>query len=155
MILKPGRYVIKTTIDGNNGQNKRDIDFEMKGTVHNIPVTVTEANYTRHNAPGLFFDKEVVDYMPVYNNNEKDLKYYKIMLQAPTNLNILIDQLSKRCSVSFALLDEDERVIGYLNSFNDNRIIYTTALNAGTYYLRAKRTGGNSENDGAYSIRIK
>lgn len=155
MILKPGRYVIKTTIDGNNGQNKKDIDFEIKGTIHNIPVTVTEANYTRHNAAGLFFGKEVVDYMPVYNNNEKDLKYYKIMLQAPTNINILIDQLSKRCDVYFTLLDEDERVIGYLDGFSDNRIIYKTTLDAGVYYLRAKRSGGNSEKDSAYSICIK
>lgn len=154
MILKPGRYVIKSKVDHNNGQNKKDIDFEIKGNVHNIPVTVSEPNYSRYDASGLFYGKETVDYMPVYNNAEKDTKYYKIVLQTPTTINILIDQLSKNFSVHFQLLDEDERIIDYL-SFSDNHVIYTKSLSAGTYYLKAKRSGATSENDGAYSIRIK
>lgn len=104
LILKPGRYVIKTKVDHNNGQNKKDIDYEIKGTARNIPTTVNEANYSRREASGLFFGEETVDYMPMYNNDDQDRKYYKIVLQTPTNINILIDQLSKKCSVYFELL---------------------------------------------------
>ncbi|WP_407398495.1 hypothetical protein [Anaerovibrio sp.] len=155
LILRPGRYVIKTKVDHNNGQNKKDIDYEVKGTMRNIPVTVDVPNYSRHDAVGLFFGEETVDYMPVYDNDEQDQKYYKIVLQTPTTINILIDKLSKKCSVYFELLDEDERLIDYLNDFRDNHLIYSKALNAGTYYLKVKRAGTTRENDGAYSIRIK
>ncbi|MBR2142290.1 hypothetical protein, partial [Anaerovibrio sp.] len=36
-------------------------------------------------------------------------------------------------------LDEDERIIDYLNDFRDKHLIYTKQLDAGTYYLKAKR----------------
>lgn len=155
LILKPGRYVIKSSVDHNNGQNKKNIDFEIKGTVRSIPVTVNEANYSRHNAISLLFDKETVDYIPIYTDNEQEFRYYKIMLQTPTTISVLIDQLSKKCNVYFTLLDEDERVIDYVSGFSDNHIVYTKALDAGIYYLRAKRSGDLSESNGAYSIRIK
>lgn len=153
LMLKPGRYVIKTKVGGL--YSDKMIDFEIKGKARNIPVTINVPNYSRHEAVGLFFGEETVDYMPVYNKEEQKQKYYKITLQQPTTINILIDQLSKTCSVNFELLDVDERNIDYLGSFNDNHIFYTKTLGAGTYYLKAKRSGATSENDGAFSIRIK
>lgn len=152
IILSPGRYVIKTKLDGENGQNKKDVDFEIKGVKVDIYPDVISTNFRRHDAPSLYYNTEITDYFPYATSDSPSMKYYKLVIQSTSDIRFLIDQLSQECKVNFELLDEDERVIDYMSSFYDNHIEKDITLNAGTYYLRAKRY---DKDGGVYTIRIK
>lgn len=152
IILSPGRYVIKTKLEGDNGQNRKDVDFEVKGIKVDINPTVKSNNYRRYDAPSLYYNTEITDYFSYATSDSSSMKYYKLVIQSTSDIRFLIDQLSQECKVNFELLDEDERVIDYMSSFYDNHIEKDITLNAGTYYLRAKRY---DKDGGVYTIRIK
>lgn len=155
IILSPGRYVIKTKVDGNNGQNKKDIDFEIKGTKNDIYPTIISPNYKRHEATILPYNIEVVDYFPHATSTSPRMKYYKVVVDNPCEIKFLVDKLSQNCNISYALLDEDERILEYFHSFNDDHIECSVLLNSGIYYLRAKRSDSGGDDGGVYSIKIK
>lgn len=155
LMLKPGEYAIKTTVDGNNGQNKIDIDFEIKGTKKDIKSTVQADNYTRRDAVPLFIGAETVDYFPAYSKNEPDKKYYKIILHEARELKIIIDKLTEPCGVYFELLDEDERILDYLSNFYDNHFQISKQLDAGVYYIKAKRSNISDDDGSVFAISIE
>lgn len=151
IVLKPGRYVIETSIDIFL-REKNDVDFEVKGIKHDLYPNTTSLGYRRHDANVLYYNTEIVDYFSYATPEEQDAKYYKFVLQYPAQIKLMLDKLSKNCNIVICLLDEDESEINYWNGISDEHFEKNLNLNAGTYYLKIKR---GSKRGAAYSIRIK
>lgn len=150
IVLKPGRYLIKTEIS--NLSRTDCVDFEVKAVKKDIYPTVNSLGYRRHDANVLYYNTEAVDYFPYATNSEPDTKYYKFILQSPMEIKLMMDKLSKSCDLVIYLLDEDESEIDSWYGISDNHFEKVKYLNAGTYYLKIKR---DSKKGAAYSIRIK
>lgn len=150
IVLKPGRYVVKTKVY--SGSSNKDIDFEIKGVKNDIYPTVTSSGHRRYDANVLYYNTENVDYFPYATNAESDTKYYKFVLQSPMEIKLMMDKLSKSCDITIYLLDEDESQIDHWYGIYDNHFEKNIQLSAGTYYVKIKR---NSNKGAVYSIRIK